>query len=704
MKSLVSSGKKFNFKQGGSWSLFGDNLLNIFEYNVFILSQISLSVYSWQIHREKSFKFNILIIVIAIPLLYFSLDKSTSFLTVDETYIITEAIDLKHSDMRQWNMGASRTTDLTIGTVFSILNLLTDFSENYNVSRMTAKSLHWYMGFILILYIHFLMNKYFLKAENRRSNFVLFLYLLILMPSNNLALGIFNYDLFSMLLAGITVIFLSVSIKNRDKKAALTALIFAMLAAQEKLSAAPLLPISILLYTYCSYQDSSVFYTHSVTLKKRFATLIFYASVSMGIALSVSISSYLIAGVARGGLIPPIGELPRPLTTWAWPILSKIMAAYNSWNTDPIFYSLILFAQIAGAAVGSELIRLTVPWLKEKKGVQSVTDCFRKYGDKILLALFLAVLAVGGIGTYTLDIFIGPTIPLPPGNYQPPSFNGIFSHFGVSDFASHIFLYLVRCYAIFFNALPTALVLLFIFSLFFLKKTQCLSLWLFIGFGSLTAPFIYGLTLTPASIRYQNIPLLFFLIFLLYIFDRLLISRSLRLMIAAVTILAVFSEVVPFAPVHAAFRPIWSNFPEQFSLRPPVGKSRIGAWEGWGEELMIAGKRIEKMCLQKRNNCEDVRLYYLYPGDWLDAKIPVKFFSMIRGDLRFTKNDYYVINRGAIIYGGTDRLKFESVQPVIYDGVKCLDFEAVQPYFTISLRGYTQAWIFRGDQLRNSGT
>lgn len=77
---------------------------------------------------------------------------------------------------------------------------------------------------------------------------------------------------------------------------------------------------------------------------------------------------------------------------------------------------------------------------------------------------------------------------------------------------------------------------------------------------------------------------------------------------------------------------------------------------------------------------------------------------MIRGDLRFTKNDYYVINRGAIIYGGTDRLKFESVQPVIYDGVKCLDFEAVQPYFTISLRGYTQAWIFRGDQLRNSGT
>lgn len=51
----------------------------------------------------------------------------------------------------------------------------------------------------------------------------------------------------------------------------------------------------------------------------------------------------------------------------------------------------------------------------------------------------------------------------------------------------------------------------------------------------------------------------------------------------------------------------------------------------------------------------------IYLDDWPDTKI----FSMIRADLRFTKNDYYVINRASINYGGTSRLKFEAVQPVM---------------------------------------
>jgi hypothetical protein len=675
--------------------------LNIFEYNVFVLSLITLFVYSYRIQGEKSFKFNLVVIIIAVPLLFFSLDKSTSFLTVDETYLITETIDLKNSDMRQWNMGSLRTTDLTIGTIFSIFNLLVNFSENYNVSRMTAKALHWYMGFILILYIHFLMNKYFLKTEHRRLNFVLFLYLLILMPSNNLTMGIFNYDLFSMLLAGITVIWLAVSIQNRDKKAACIALITAMLAAQEKLSAAPLLPISILLYTYFSYRDSELFHTGGVSLTKRFFTLILYASAGMCIVLSVSVLSYLIVGTARGLSVPPIQEIPRPLTTWVWPLLSKIASSYDAWKTDPVFYLFILAAQIVGAAAGAEFIRFAAPLLKEKKGVQFLTERFQKYGGKFVLTLFIVFLAVGATGIYTLEIFIDPVIPVPPGNYHPPSFNGVCSHFGVSNFTSHMFLYIVRCYAVFFNALPTALVLLFIFTLFFLKRShQYLPLWLFIGFGSLIAPFIYGLTLTPASVRYQNIPLLLFLVFLLYIFDKLLISRNLRIVIIALTILGVFSEVIPFRPVHAAFRPIWVNYPDEFNLKPPLGKARVGAWEGWGEELMMTGKKIEQMCFRKEINCDNIRLYYLYPGDWLDARIPVKIFSMIRGDLRFTKNDYYIINRASINYGGTSRLKFEAVQPFMDNGIKRLNFEAFEPDFTISFRGYTQAWIFRGDRLK----
>ncbi|QTA85621.1 Uncharacterized protein dnm_016320 [Desulfonema magnum] len=126
--------------------------MNIFEYNLLVVCLITLFLYAYYIPRKKNFKFSIFITIVLIPVLCFSMSNSLSFLTVDETYIIREATDLKNSDMRQWNLGASRTTDLTIGTIFSILNLLTDFSKNVNIPKIIAKALHWYMGFISILW------------------------------------------------------------------------------------------------------------------------------------------------------------------------------------------------------------------------------------------------------------------------------------------------------------------------------------------------------------------------------------------------------------------------------------------------------------------------------------------------------------------------------------------------------------------------
>ncbi|MDM8523477.1 hypothetical protein QUF80_08910 [Desulfococcaceae bacterium HSG8] len=664
--------------------------MNIFDYNLFIASLITLSAYAYYVFKRKDFKFSIFTVIIIAPVLFLSIDKTTSFLTVDETYMISETIDLKNSDMGQWNMGAFRTTDVLIGPVFSILSYFIDFSNNYNIAKMLAKALHWYLGFILILFIHFLMDKHFLTKENRESGFILFLYIFMLLPTNNLAMSIFNYDLFSMQFAVITVICLCVSVKNQDQKAAMLALVTAVFAAQEKLSAAPLIPISMLSYTWYSYRHSDAF--HSPRFVQRCPRLILYAAISLALMMGICALSFLIAGAARGSFSSLKG-FTYPLVTWTWPLVGRFAR-------DPVFGVFVLIAEFIGAVIGAELIKQTEALLRREGPLQVIRDYLQKQGYILVLTLLIMGLAAGITKNICFpEHFIGPLTPVAPGNYQPPAFNKVFAHFNAPDSFSHTAMYTLKCYATFFNALPTALTLLMIFSLLSLRK-QCDPLWFIIGFGILIAPLFYGLTLTPASMRYQNIPLALFPVLLLYLFDKILINRKFRQIVVAIAIIAVFLEVFPFRPLYASFRPIWLNHPEEFNRIPSIGKNRSGAWGGWGEEVMMAGKKIEELCLQEKIACEDIRLYYLYPGQWLDAEIPIKLFSVVFYESRLTKNDYYVINRAGVIYGGVKYVDFEVARAGKYDRASGLNFEVVPPEFTISFRGYTQAWIFRGDQLR----
>jgi hypothetical protein len=106
---------------------------------------------------------------------------------------------------------------------------------------------------------------------------------------------------------------------------------------------------------------------------------------------------------------------------------------------------------------------------------------------------------------------------------------------------------------------------------------------------------------------------------------------------------------------------------------------------------MLAGKRLKGWCRASGNNtiagisCRSITLYTLYGGEWLEAQPDVhsQLFDVINNNQSSTNANYYVINRSAVVQGH----RFPS---------------NVQPEFTISFRGYNQAWIFRGDRLANA--
>lgn len=88
---------------------------------------------------------------------------------------------------------------------------------------------------------------------------------------------------------------------------------------------------------------------------------------------------------------------------------------------------------------------------------------------------------------------------------------------------------------------------------------------------------------------------------------------------------------------------------------------------------------------------DDLRIYYSYTGEWINSGSIVSIYSIYNPGftdfnyniMRYTELDYYVMNRTTIF-----------AQAGIY-------LKDVKPIFTLSYRGFIQAWIYRGDQLKN---
>jgi hypothetical protein len=141
-------------------------------------------------------------------------------------------------------------------------------------------------------------------------------------------------------------------------------------------------------------------------------------------------------------------------------------------------------------------------------------------------------------------------------------------------------------------------------------------------------------------------------------------------------------EIFPFRPIYGAFRPLWSNYSDNFNKNPIIGQINT-AWLGWGEEGFLLGKQIEKrLAPQLLKTGESIHIYQVYSGVWL---VPPNFIqSETRSDQpKLTKSDYYIINRSSIVQGYSS------------------PFKDLEPILVLSYRGYIQAWLYRGDQLKS---
>jgi hypothetical protein len=659
--------------------------MNLYEFGLFVVAAMLLATYLYW--KFRSPRMVLLLLGLSLLPLYLSIERCSQFLTVDEAYIIDEPLYISVSeDLTQWSYSALRTTDVVFGILAGIHHKFFPSLTDVWV-KIVFKNLHWLLGFTILLAIHYLLSNHLVSRDNEKPFFVAFTYTALLLPTNALAQRIFTYDKLSMLLGVLAILCIYVSFKTNSVRYAFAAIVISYLAAQEKLAASPILILSLATFG-CMLADSNRF-------RHRHLAMFWGLLVGIGMALLVGISGALLVARLRHweSLDYLLLSVFDPLVSWIRTILRFLLGVRFSgtslWLLAPVFAATCLLA---------------IGLVYAKRAFSKRLDVLIRTLSRANTILAMLVFLVGIVGIYTIEAYLAPWVPILPGYYHPVAeFNGTTLHFGVPTLWQHLITYIAWAYTLFVNSVPTVYWLVLgaaAAAMWVLGRAQevefGVELLLLVG---LLMPLGFALLQIPVSARYLNIGLLLFTfaVILKGVAHLTSLSQIKRATLTSLFALILTLEVLPFGPLYIAFRPIWANYSEAHNATVTPGMLDA-FWMGWGEETMLVGQQLERQCHSLRDVpegrdssgplCSSIHLYTAWSGFWLDedTEIASTIFRHTQPDeYSYTEFDYYVVNRSTVL-------------------IDLFPFPAnVEPVFVISYRGYTQAWVFRGDDLQEAG-
>jgi hypothetical protein len=332
--------------------------------------------------------------------------------------------------------------------------------------------------------------------------------------------------------------------------------------------------------------------------------------------------------------------------------------------------------------------------------------------------LFVAAVLVAGIlSTFLIRMHFGvfsPDIAYPFIHTSP--FNNNITWFGATLRSQHILMSIGYAYAVFVNAMPTVFWLMSGFVFFIERRKSCPTIapWYVevVLAGLWFVPVVWGISQLPICNRYLNIFLFLLVLIICIKFINALaqLPKKATFPIVTIAILLLFAEILPFGPVYMAFRPVWSSFPDKNIPEPTLGNP---SWVGWGEEVMIAGKKVEQLIRGhsavrcEKNNTPT--LYTLYAGDYLtmSGNLPFDIKYVLKDSLFYRYDVEKLLSRSGktcvksqVVYDSCAFILVSRYNFIVDD----IPFpRTVAPLFTISYRGYPQAWMWRGDALKKAG-
>lgn len=642
-----------------------------------------LALFAWSVRERVPTAQGWIALLIVAPVLFVTAAEGTQFLTMDEAGIFVRLFDAQNRAIDQVMLGvfgASLPISLPLTRLFEACGL------NPDAIRMLLKAVWWLIGGGLALLIARLLLELAGFPRHHSQVPLAFAFAGVLaVPTVQLALKTFNYDIVSSDLGIVAVLLLLKAIADEDGLWLKRAFVAALLAAQEKLTAGPILLATIMAI-------GAVDGASELRPARRFTRAAASAATYVALAAVIGLAFRAILWLSGPAALPQFYWLTAfdAFSSWLWFPLKYVLPI------DTIFAYRLVMAVAVATLVSVVAGLVAIPAARAWAALRRVDA-----PSWLLLAVIVLVLGsvfgLGLLGLLTVQGYWAPFYPRPVvDGVLSQELNLVTLHTGASSSAQHHIEIVLYAFAVTVAAMPSALWAAGAggLVLFGLRLTAgrgldpMLKLALGLALLSLPLPLLAALGGVPFAHRYFNISigLLACALILLGLMSLRPLWRKLSgHLVATALALALLVEVAPFRPLFAAFRPFWLSYGDARMAEP----GRLNpSWMGWGEDIMIAGKLLEAKCRSMAPEleglaCGDLTLHMMSSGLW-PGRHAIKVLPLDPSRVLDSKRDYYIVNRLYLIQN------FFAVPPI-------------EPDYRVSFRSYDMAWIYRGDRLAAAG-
>lgn len=643
-------------------------------------------------NNDINFKETVIIILGSLPVVLLSINMVSDTITKDEWYymsVITKMKDIIATpDVAAKLMLQYRTSQMIFGTFFCMIPSFLHNALSMTDLIIAYKVLHWIVFYCIGLFIvATICKKYIIQAKEPWKNILSWLtcfYIITGLPMSISLMKVCNYDASNVLFGALGIILVGVNVIDTLKangagsiKYGRLGIFISILGCLDKWSSGIYFIMCAILYCFAKIvrcKDGFIAKFKQVNIGA--AYILFFSLIFGFINLE-----YIRIVLTGGELYEKIrfGHVAFSFTELFLIVFEETAARVSEYA---LVYVFLLYIVIVVAAI----MMYGVYILIKNSKILSYTL------DKISLSCFVVMVVLGIYGAFFVPQMMAPYEAVKPGEYSSVVLWGEY-HYGAYSLMGHKLLQCIYAFATVICNLPTSILILFVVYIFTsFKNKKRNQVYQYVTTASIAVIVILACMDQPSDPRYFGVSILLMCLSVFVTLYNSFIVTCAEWKIKRGIIIGMMgaficwvAELTLYEPNIKIFSPLWCCRSTEWKRTVRLGHWEAGEAMSWGEELALAGKKINKIVEKKGLAFESVTIYSSYGQIWLkNPGYVLKSTDEINKDTEFDDTTYFIWTKKSLF-------RTMELPPFL---------EEIEPVDTVEYNGEICSWIYSGVQLK----
>lgn len=584
-----------------------------------------------------------------------------------------------------------RTSQMFFGTLFSLIprNIFGDLSHTTLI--IIYKMIHWITFYIVGIAIVYVMQRQYIKQSKESWKnvmaWMMSFYLIFGIPMTISVMKVCNYDASNVMLGTLAILLVGKEVIALTRGGGISrnnflygkiGLLLSILGCLDKFSSGIYFIVCAVLYVFAKiYRENC-----GKVIKAFFESV---KIIICALCIGYINLNYICFALAGGRLYEPIkfGHVAFSFTYIFQVVFEGMELAIGN---KALYYIILLPFLISFLALLLYLVKTV--FVKIRYSCKIIT-----FINKLSAIILGLMILIGIYGTYYVPQMLSPYAPVEIGEFSSIVVWGTY-HYGAYSWVGHKLSQIAYAFATVMSNYPTSVLLLFLVYIYVVLRKDieefCCQI---VVLGSVLLIAILACMNQPSDPRYFGVSILLLVIctwIVIYNNQILMLyekkKKRYKTVIGLLVVVCIgFIELAMYVPNVKIFAPLWNYRSTQWKETIRPGQWDAGEAMSWGEELALAGRKINKL-RQEDGLVEDtITIYSDYGTYWLlNPGYSILPISQAGSSVQLNEATYFVFTKKRLF-------RMMELPPFLYE---------VEPIDTVEYRGEICSWIYKGSQLK----